>query len=450
MAVQELGQEQSLYLSAFTRFAATFGGNGQSWLQPLREAALARFASLGFPTTKDEDWRFTSVAPIAQTRFRLAHEVQPVVAVEALVPFLFDGASGPRVVFVNGRYAPALSSVAGLPPGVAVRGLAEAGGAADRGTVEAHLARYAEYKTDAFLALNTAFLQDGAFVSFPRRTVLAEPVHVLHVSVPGAEPLISHPRHLLLFGEECQAAVIEDYVTLGDGVHFSNAVTELVVGENSQVHHYLLERESLAAYNVSTLRIQQGRSSSVTSHSLLLGGALVRRNIHPVLAGDGAECLINGLFLPGGQQHMDNYMKVEHVSPHCDSRQFYKGILDGHARGVFHGRIVVHKGAQKTDAKQTNMNLLLSEDAQIDTKPQLEIYADDVKCTHGATIGQMDEDAIFYLRARGIPAEAARALLLEAFAGESLARMPHQPVREHLAAAVRRRLFGEAHPVVLP
>jgi Fe-S cluster assembly protein SufD len=449
MAVQELGQEQSLYLDAFTRFAATFGGNGQSWLQPLREAALARFAKVGFPTTKDEDWRFTSVAPIAQTRFRLAHEVQPVVAAEALAPFAFEGASCPRLVFVNGRYAPALSSVAGLPAGVTVRGLAQAS-AADRAVVEAHLARYAQYSGDAFLALNTAFLQDGAFVSLPRRTVLAEPIHLLHVSVPGAEPLISHPRNLLLIGEECQAALIEDYVSLGEGVHFSNAVTELVVGENSQVHHYVVARESLRAYNVSTLRIQQGRSSNVSSHSLLLGGALVRRNIHPVLAGEGAECIINGLFLPSGQQHMDNYMKVEHVSPHCDSRQFYKGILDGQARGVFHGRIVVHKGAQKTDAKQTNMNLLLSEDAQIDTKPQLEIYADDVKCTHGATIGQMDEDAIFYLRARGIPAEAARALLLEAFAGECLERMPHEPVRRHLAAAVRRRLFGDADPVVLP
>jgi Fe-S cluster assembly protein SufD len=336
---------------------------------------------------------------------------------------------------------PALSAGAGLPEGAVVAPLEQAS-ASHRGLVEASLARYADYRHDAFLALNTAFTQEGAFVSLPRRTVLAEPVHVLYVTVPGAEPLVSYPRSLILVGDECQASIVEDFVTLGEGRHFTNGVAELVVGANSQVHHYFVERESRDAYNVSTLRAQQARSANVTTHSVLLGGALVRRNIHPVLAGDGGECLINGLFLPSGRQHMDNYMKVEHVAPHCASRQFYKGVLDGHARGVFHGRIVVHKGAQKTDAKQTNMNLLLSEDAQIDTKPQLEIYADDVKCTHGATIGQMDEDAIFYLRARGIPADAARTMLLEAFAGESLDRMPIEPVRRHLAAAVRRVLFG--------
>jgi Fe-S cluster assembly protein SufD len=443
MALRELAHEQSLYLDAFTRFAAAFGGNGQSWLQPLREGALARFAALGFPTTKDEDWRFTSVVPIAQTRFRLAQEAAVSLPAEALRPYEFPGQATHRLVFVNGRYVPALSSVGALPRGVVVGSLAQAI-AADRAEVEPHLARYAAYEREAFLALNTAFLQDGGFVALPRRTVLPEPIHLLYITVPGPEPLVSHPRNLVLIGEECEAAVIEDYVSPEDGVHFTNAVTELVAGDNSHVHHYQIERESLRAYSVSTLRAQLGRSSRVTSHSLLLGGAIVRRNIHPVLAGEGGECLINGLFLPGGQQHMDNYMKVEHASAHCDSRQFYKGILDGQARGVFHGRIVVHKGAQKTDAKQTNMNLLLSEGAQIDTKPQLEIYADDVKCTHGATIGQMDEDAIFYLRARGIPAAAARVMLLEAFAGESLERMPHEPVRRHLMDAVRRRLFGEA------
>jgi Fe-S cluster assembly protein SufD len=241
-------------------------------------------------------------------------------------------------------------------------------------------------------------------------------------------------------GEDSQATVVEDYVSLGDVVSFSNAVTELVVGQGSVLSHYLIERESPRAFNVSTLRIQQGRSSSVASHSVLLGGGLVRNNIHPVLAGEGGDCLINGLFMATGRQHMDNYMKVEHAAPHCDSRQFYHGILDGQSRGVFHGRIIVHKGAQKTDAKQTNRNLLLSEEAQIDTKPQLEIYADDVKCTHGATIGQIDEQAIFYLRSRGIAEASARALLLFAFANESLERMKAEGVRKHLEALVTRWL----------
>ena len=230
--------------------------------------------------------------------------------------------------------------------------------------------------------------------------------------------------------------MLEDYVSLGEGAHFSNVVTELVAGDNAVVGHYLLERESLRSYNVSTLRIQQGRATNVASHSVLVGGALVRNNVHPVMAGEGGECLVNGLFLGKGAQHLDNYMMVEHQSPHCDSRQFYNGILDGKAHGVFHGRIKVHKPAQKTDAKQTNKNLLLSHDAQIDTKPQLEIYADDVKCTHGATIGQMDEEAIFYLRARGIDNASARAMLLLAFARERLSRMTVEPIRRRVETLV--------------
>jgi Fe-S cluster assembly protein SufD len=203
----------------------------------------------------------------------------------------------------------------------------------------------------------------------------------------------------------------------------SNSVTELVAGDDAHVSHYMIEREHKDAFNVSTLRIQQGRTANVASHSFLLGGGLVRNNVHPVLAGEGGECLINGLFVGSGKQHLDNFMHVEHASPHCASRQFYNGILDDHAHGVFHGRIVVHKDAQKTDAKQTNRNLLLSDDAQIDTKPQLEIYADDVKCTHGATIGQIDENALFYLRSRGLSEAQARQLLLLAFASECVERM---------------------------
>ena len=283
-------------------------------------------------------------------------------------------------------------------------------------------------------------MEDGAFVSVRRGTVLEEPIHLLYVSTETPAPVITHPRNLIVAGEDSQVTVVEDYVSLGDGVGFSNAVTEVVVGQNSVLSHYLIERESPQAFNVSTLRVHQGRSSSVTSHSVLLGGALVRNNVHPVLAGEGGDCLINGLFLATGRQHMDNYMKVEHASPHCGSRQFYNGILNGQSHGVFHGRIIVHKDAQKTDAKQTNRNLLLSEDAQIDTKPQLEIYADDVKCTHGATIGQIDEDAIFYLRSRGIPKDSARGLLLFAFAGESLQRMKVEAIRTHLEALVAQWL----------
>ena len=237
-----------------------------------------------------------------------------------------------------------------------------------------------------------------------------QPIYLLFRFHAGSEtPLMTHPRNLIVAEEDSRGHGVEDYVSLDERrVSFSNAVTELVAGRARGLRHYMIEREDTHAFNVSTLRIQQGRSANVASHSVLLGGALVRNNVHPVLAGEGGECLINGLFIGNGRQHLDNYMLVEHASPHCGSRQFYNGILDGHARGVFHGRIIVHKDAQKTDAKQTNRNLLLSDDAQIDTKPQLEIYADDVKCTHGATIGQIDEEALFYLRSRGIDEASAR------------------------------------------
>jgi Fe-S cluster assembly protein SufD len=251
---------------------------------------------------------------------------------------------------------------------------------------------------------------------------------------------MTHPRNLLLVEREAEATIIEEYVSMGDGIFLSNSATELIAEEGSTVSHYMLEREGTKAFNISTLRIQQGRSSNVASHSLLLGGGLVRNNVHPVLAGEGGECLINGLFIGSGAQHLDNYMYVEHQKAHASSRQFYNGILDGHAHGVFHGRIVVHKDAQKTDAKQTNRNLLLSDDAQIDTKPQLEIYADDVKCTHGATIGQIEENALFYLRSRGIDEASARKLLLSAFARECVERMHAGVARDHAQRTIEGHL----------
>ncbi|MGH7545249.1 MAG: Fe-S cluster assembly protein SufD, partial [Gemmatimonadota bacterium] len=425
------------YVEAFGPFVKRLDGRGASWLHPIREAALARFAELGFPTTKVEDWRFTNTAPIADTAFRPPRADPGRVSRKRLAAFDLPGGDAPTLVFVNGHFAPALSRPGSLPKGVRVASLLEAIDS-DRARVQAHLTRYADFEESAFTALNTAFLEDGAFVFVPRGIVLESPIHILYVSVPEDEPTVAHPRNLIVAEDGTQASIVEEYVALDDGVYFSNAVTELVVGANAAVSHTLVERESAQAYNVETLRIQQARDSTVASHSLLLGGALVRNNVHPVLGGEGCDCLINGLFMGTGHQHLDNYMKVEHAAPHGDSRQFYNGILDDHAHGVFHGRIVVHPGAQKTDAKQTNRNLLLSGEAGIDSKPQLEIYADDVKCTHGATIGQLDPDQIFYLRARGIPEAAARGILLFGFARESLGRIGAEPVRVHLEALVRR------------
>jgi Fe-S cluster assembly protein SufD len=333
-----------------------------------------------------------------------------------------------------------LSSLGNLPDTVNVSSLAGEI-SSNPGAIEAHFGRYLDIRRDAFCALNTAFAEDGAFVHIPRGTLVEEPICLLFVSTGDDAPSMSHPRNLIVAEENSQATFVEDYVSLDGGAGLCNTVTELVAGDHTVLSHYMIEREHKQAFNISTLRIEQGRSANVVSHSVLLGGALVRNNVHPVLAGEGGECLINGLFIGNGHQHLDNYMLVEHASPHCGSRQFYNGILDGHAHGVFHGRIIVREGAQKTDAKQTNRNLLLSDDAQIDTKPQLEIYADDVKCTHGATIGQIEGDALFYLRSRGIDEVSARKLLLFAFASECLDRMKQGPVRKHVEGLINECLF---------
>src|SRR6185312_3432806 len=345
---------------------------------------------------------------------------------------------GCALVFVNGHFARELSNIGKLPVGVQVSSVADELSSSADG-IKAHLGQYLNFQRDAFAALNTAFAEDGAYVYIPRGVVVEQPIYVLYMSVAGKEPAMEHPRNLIVAEENAQATIVEDYVSLqngGSSPTFSNTVTELIAGENAVVSHYMVVRQSEDSFNVSTLRLQQGRSSNVATHSLLVSGALVRNNVHPVLAGEGAECLINGLFMANGRQHMDNYMLVEHASPHCNSRQFYNGIMNGHGHGVFHGRIIVHKDAQKTDAKQTNRNLLLSDEAQIDTKPQLEIYADDVKCTHGATIGQVEENALFYLRSRGLDENAAKHLLLLAFANECLERMNSGLVREHLERLV--------------
>jgi Fe-S cluster assembly protein SufD len=426
------------WLENFTEFEKGAAGQALPWLRQLREDAFARFCETGFPTTRDEDWRFTNVSAIARTEFRAAGAAKLTAA--DVAPYAVQGAAA-TLVFVNGRFAAELSQTANLPKGVTVASLREQLGQHPE-TLEKHLGKYASTQRDPFCALNTAFMSDGAYVHVARGVVLDAPVALLYLTTAEEGATMTQPRNLIVAEDQSQVAVVEDYASVGgESVAFSNAVTELVAGESAVAEHFLVEREHTKAFNVQTLRIQQARSANVSSHSVLLGGALVRNNVHPVLAGEGGECLINGLFIGTGRQHLDNFMHVEHASPHCGSRQFYNGILDGQAHGVFHGRIVVHQEAQKTDAKQTNRNLLLSDDAQIDTKPQLEIYADDVKCTHGATIGQIEDNALFYLQARGISEAEARKLLLMAFADECVDRMQSEAAREHVRSLVGRQLL---------
>jgi Fe-S cluster assembly protein SufD len=400
---------------------------GPRWLQDLRDRGAAKFAALGFPTTRQEEWRFTSVAPIANAEFHLA-PASPSVPAEQLNGFVYAGAAH-RLVIVNGRFAPGLSRVSGLPISVRFGSLAAAT-TEQTDSVARYFGRLAEVGTRAFTALNTAFAQDGAFVVIPDGLVLDQPLQILFVASGAAT--MSHPRTLILAGERSQCRIVETYVGIRGDKYFTNAVTEVVAGENAVVDHYRVQEESREAHHISSLHIHASRSATFSSHSFAIGGSLVRNDVFAVLDGEGAECTLSGLYLADGERLIDNHTTIDHAKPHCPSHEVYKGILGGKAKAVFNGKIIVRPDAQKTDAKQTNRALLLSDHATINTKPQLEIFADDVKCTHGAAIGQLDEDALFYLRARGLTFAEARDMMIHAFAGEILDRVQIPDLRRGL------------------
>lgn len=431
------------YLQDFVGRDLGVGGDGPAWLQALRVAAGERFAELGFPTRRDEEFRYTNVSPIAETPFRRAGGDNSTLTQDGLKPFLYEGLSGSQIVFVNGHYQPHLSRTGGLPPGVTVTTLADAL-TTHADAVQSHLARHASFESHAFVALNTAALEDGAFVHIPRNAVVDEPIHLLFLSSAADRPTVSHPRTLILADENSQSTVVESFAGPADQVYFTNAVTEVVTGENAVVDHYKVQRESVKAYHVATLQVQMGRAANFSSHSIGLGGQIVRNDANALLGAEGCECTLNGLYMATDRQLVDNHTSIDHAMPHCNSHEIYKGILDGHARGVFNGKIFVRLDAQKTDAKQTNQTLLVSPDAQINTKPQLEIFADDVRCTHGATIGQLSGEALFYLRARGIPEDQARSLLTYAFASDVVSRIKVDAIRAQLdqALLVERGLEG--------
>jgi Fe-S cluster assembly protein SufD len=423
--------------AAWEAFAGAGTAGTPPALRRIRRRGLERFERLGFPTLRDEEWRFTDVSPIAETPF--APAAPAAVRPDDVAPWLFDGLEGPRLVFVNGRFEAALSRPFPLPGGAVATTLAEAA-RTHAPLLDAHLDRQAGEDDEAFTALNAAFLGEGALVHAPRGVRVDAPVHLLFLFVPDGAPAMTHPRCLVVVEEDAAIAVVEDHVVLGDARSFTNPVTELVLADRAAGRHYHLGRGSEQAFRVSSLYVDQGAGTDFVSHSVLLGGALVRNNVLPRLAGEDSESVLNGLYVPRGTQHHDSRMRVRHAKPQCRSRQYYRGILDDAAKAMFTGRIIVDPGAQKTDAVQSNKNLLLTGQAMVETKPQLEIYADDVKCTHGATIGQLDDEAVFYCRARGIPEETARRLLVFAFANEIFERMEVDAVRERLQADVALRL----------
>jgi Fe-S cluster assembly protein SufD len=407
------------------------------WLQDLRDKAASRFAALGFPTVRDEDWRFTNVAPIASTEFQQAAEAPVAPSDLDTLPY---GSAPFRLTIVNGRFSAELSRLHNLPKGVRAGSLAAA--ATGHGDVVPRCyGQLAEFHGHSFVALNTALAADGAYLYIPDGAVIETPIEVLFLTAgdPSAVTM-AQARTLIVAGERSQVRIVETYAALRNGTYFTNAVTEVFAGEGAVIDHYKVQQEGLEAFHVATMQVNAQRSATVSSHSFSLGGLIVRNDVNAVLDGEGAEVTLNGLYLADGDRLVDNHTSIDHTKAHCPSHEVYKGILGGKARAVFNGKIIVRQDAQKTDAKQTNRALILSDNASINTKPQLEIFADDVKCTHGATIGQLDEEAIFYLRARGLTHFEARDMLIHAFAGEVIDRVKIDDLRQGLEAELYAQL----------
>jgi len=437
----------TIYKAQFQTFARTEGRRAPAWLATLRQCAIERFEAVGFPTTKNEDWHYTSVAPIVEAAYPTRATPGGDVKVEDLAPFTFGASDWPTIVFVNGVFSPALSSLDDLPTGVRVYDLASALKGNDP-LVERHLSKLADYELNAFTALNSAFVRDGAVVQIAKEFEVERPIHLLFVSDALAAQTQSNPRTLIVAERHSKATVLESYVAVGDATYFTNAVTEVLLEDGANLSHLKIQRESERAFHVGTIEVEQKRDSHYQSFSFATGGALSRTNVLTTLDGDGAGATLNGLYMLDGEQHCDHQTKIEHAQPNCFSREHYKGILDGASHGVFNGKVYVHPIAQKTDGKQTNNVLLLSERAQIDAKPQLEIFADDVKCTHGSTVGRIDETALFYMKSRGVNKELARRLLTYAFAAEVLETIDVRRVREELERQTLERFTGVVETVV--
>ncbi len=425
------------YRSQFDAFERTLNGESQSQLHSLRRAAMDKFLTIGFPTTRNEEWRFTSVAPIAKGEFKPVLQFASSGVTKADVG-MFSLETQHRLVFINGHFAAQFSTAGNLPTGVVCGSLASSVRSADP-NVLSFLARQVKIDETPFVSLNTAFLQDGAFIVVPDGIAVDDSIQLLFIA-SEKKPFLVSPRNLVIIGKQSRVSIVESYVSLIDQPYLTNAVTEIVAGDESIIEHDKLQNESLKAFHVAMIQATLGSKAQFTSNSIAVGGAIVRNNVTVVLDAERSECTLNGLSLGTGRQVIDNHTTIDHAKPNCASHELYKAILDGKSKGVFNGKIFVRPDAQKTDAKQTNKTLLLSDEATIDTKPQLEIFADDVKCTHGATVGQLDAEQVFYLRSRGIGEMAAKDILTFAFASDVVGRVHVDPLKKQLESLIHERL----------
>jgi Fe-S cluster assembly protein SufD len=438
--MQSIDQHIQWYLSKFQTFEQGLNGEKSTPIHSLRQDAIRRFGELGFPTNQQEEWRFTNIAPITKIEF------QPILQYESngiekkdIQDFILNDTI--HLVFLNGMYSSKLSDITALPRGLMVGGLAETSKKYPE-KVQPLIAKLVKGGENAFTALNTAFLRDGGFVSVSEDVAVDRPIQFLFVSTKRDQAYAAQPRNLIIVGARGKLNVIETYVGIGQSSYFTNVVTEIMLEENSVLEHDKLQMEGEKAFHIGTTQIQMNASTRYTANSISLGASITRNTLTAVLDAEGCECTLNGLSIGLGNQTIDNHTAIDHAKPQCNSHELYKTILDGSAKGIFNGKIFVRKDAQKTDAKQTNKTLLLSDEATINAKPQLEIFADDVKCTHGATIGQLDDEQLFYLQSRGIDAAVARDILTTAFAGDIINKISFEPLRRQIEKLIHGRLQG--------
>lgn len=434
---EEIKNVKEWYLQNFSSFERSLNGEKSSALHLLRKEALSSFSSLAFPTTKDEEWKYTNISPLLRHNFSYALPGKKS-GVDDVQKFLFDKLEHSLIVFINGHYSEELSKVKDLPEGVIIKSLSQAL-IENRDITAEHFGRYVSFDNNIFSALSTAFIMDGAFVYIPENKIIEDALHILYLNTSPGEKLLVQPRNLFIAGKNSQASVIEHYTSVSEDIYFTNSITEIVVGENAHLDHIKLQEESKKAFHIARMEAGIGRNGNFSSHFISTGAELSRNDFNSKFGGEGAECMMNGLFIIEESQHFDAHTLIDHAVPHCNSHEHYKGILDDKSRGVFNGKVMVRRDAQKTNAFQENNNIILSNEALINTKPQLEIFADDVKCSHGATIGQLDMDAMFYLKARGIGEVKAKAILLHAFAADVIKTIRIDAVKQYMEEIINRK-----------
>jgi Fe-S cluster assembly protein SufD len=424
------------YISSFKKIEESLNGESKTPFHKLRKNAISKFEEFDFPTIKNEEWKYTNIAPLLKYNFKQATEVK--ISKKDIEKFLIPGLKVNLAVIVNGNYVPGLSHFYKQPEGVKIESFRNMV-LNDPELLMKYFGKYAALD-NGFVALNTAFAFDGTVIYVPDGAIIEDYIHILNLSGAEGENVLSQPRNLVITGSNSKVRIIESYHSMADNENLTNVVNEVIVGENADVEIYKLQNESMKSFHVNRTQAYQNRGSVFTHYSVTFGGSIVRNDTNTLL--DAENCTVNlyGLYLTEGTQHVDNHTLIDHAKPHCQSNEMYKGVLNDSSRGVFNGKVFVRVDAQKTNAYQSNKAILLTSDAMIDTKPQLEIYADDVKCSHGAAIGQLDEEAVFYLRSRGIGEELARTVLIRAFANDIFETLTSQILHDHLNHIVYAKL----------